>query len=175
MSAGFGARAAALAALWLAATAVVAGCSTSRFIVETGRALQDVGAPGPSASDFASLQPATARHLAPVQVQEGDAVWYGANAHGNRTASGEVFDMNGLTAAHNSFPFQSLVRVTNLRNGRQVILRITDRGGFREPRIIDVSVRAAELLGFKSAGVAPVRLELLAPGVNAAGGGVAAR
>jgi rare lipoprotein A len=142
------------------ALALMGGCTTSELLIETARAIQESesGSADPTAHG-AVLQPtADARVL---QVQEGDAVWYGAAVHGNLTASGEIFDRNGMTAAHNSFPFESLVRVTNLRNGRQVTVRITDRGAFREPRIIDVSERAAELLGFKSAGVTPVRLELL--------------
>jgi rare lipoprotein A len=91
-------------------------------------------------------------------VQHGMASWYG---HGRGTASGERFNRRALTAAHRSFPFNTLVRVTNQRNGRSVIVRINDRGPFGGGRIIDVSEAAAEQLGMKRAGVVPVTLERL--------------
>jgi rare lipoprotein A len=80
---------------------------------------------------------------------------------GERTASGEPFDRSALTGAHRTLPFNSRVRVTNLGNGRSVIVRINDRGPFVEGRVIDVSDAAAEALGMRGSGVAPVRLELL--------------
>jgi rare lipoprotein A len=86
----------------------------------------------------------------------------GINFHGRRTANGERYDMNGLTAAHPTLPIPSLVRVTNTENGRSVVVRINDRGPFIGGRIIDVSRRAAQLLGFEQNGVARVHVEILA-------------
>jgi rare lipoprotein A len=86
----------------------------------------------------------------------------GVNFHGRSTANGEVYDMNALTAAHQTLPMPSLVRVTNLENGRSVVLRVNDRGPFIRGRIIDVSRRSAQLLGFEPQGTARVRVEALA-------------
>lgn len=94
-------------------------------------------------------------------VQTGLASYYGADYHGRPTASGEVFDATGLTAAHRTLPFGTVVRVTNLENGKTVLLRINDRGPFVGGRIIDVSRRAASDLDFVRAGTARVRLEIL--------------
>ena len=91
----------------------------------------------------------------------GVASWYGAKFHGRTTASGEPFDMHALTAAHPNLPFGTKVRVTNLENGRTVVLRINDRGPFAKRRIIDVSRQAAERLGFVKAGLAKVRVEAI--------------
>lgn len=91
--------------------------------------------------------------------QEGLASYYGKEHHGRRTASGAVFDAGRLTAAHRTLPFGTLVRVTNLDNGRHVVVTVTDRGPFRRERVIDVSRRAAKDLGFLRAGTARVRLE----------------
>lgn len=92
---------------------------------------------------------------------EGQASWYGAQHQGKPTASGERFDQNALTAAHRQLPFGTRVRVTHLSSGRQVIVRINDRGPFSKGRIIDLSRRAAEQLGMLRQGVAPVRIEAL--------------
>ncbi len=91
----------------------------------------------------------------------GVASWYGVPYHGRTTASGETYDMNDLTAAHPSLPFGARVRVTNLDNGRSLVLKINDRGPFVERRIIDVSKRAAQELGFLHDGLARVRVEVL--------------
>ncbi|MGE6793323.1 septal ring lytic transglycosylase RlpA family protein [Pseudomonas guineae] len=93
---------------------------------------------------------------------EGQASYYGARHHGNKTASGERFDQHALTAAHRSLPFGSRAQVTNLRNDRSVVVRINDRGPYAKKRIIDLSHRAAEELGMLRDGVAPVRVEQLA-------------
>ena len=89
----------------------------------------------------------------------GIASWYGADFHGKRTANGDVYDMNALTAAHTTLPMPSKVRVTNMENGRSLILTVNDRGPFVKNRIIDVSRRAAQLLGFARQGTAKVRVE----------------
>ena len=93
-------------------------------------------------------------------VQEGWASYYGTAHHGHRTASGVRFDEHQLTAAHRSLPFGTQVRVTNLDNGRSVMVTINDRGPFTKKRVIDVSSRAARELGFLRAGTARVRLEV---------------
>jgi len=90
---------------------------------------------------------------------EGLASWYGDAFHGRRTANGEVFDMTSLTAAHPTLPIPSYARVTNMRNGKSLIVRVNDRGPYHGNRLIDVSNKAAELLDFKSNGVAQVRVE----------------
>lgn len=94
-----------------------------------------------------------------VLIEEGVASWYGVPFHGRRTSNGETYDMNQLTAAHRTLPFNTIVRVTNLANGRKVDVRINDRGPFVEGRIIDLSLAAARALDMVATGVARVRLE----------------
>ncbi|MGH9521653.1 MAG: septal ring lytic transglycosylase RlpA family protein [Terriglobales bacterium] len=94
--------------------------------------------------------------------QIGKASWYGPKFQGKETASGETFDMYDLTAAHRKLPLGTLVRVTNLENGKQVTVRINDRGPVYHSRIIDLSMKAAKLLGLKAAGVQTVRLDVIA-------------
>jgi len=93
--------------------------------------------------------------------ETGIASWYGTGFQGKRTANGEVFNMNELTAAHRTLQMPSLVRVTNLENGRSIVVRVNDRGPFKKSRVMDVSSKAADLLGFKGAGTAKVRLDVL--------------
>ena len=95
----------------------------------------------------------------PHYQAEGLASWYGDDFHGRMTANGEVFDLNSISAAHPTLPLPSYVRVTNLSNGRSIIVRVNDRGPFHGDRIIDVSVRTAHLLGFHARGTAWVRVE----------------
>ena len=94
-------------------------------------------------------------------VQHGLASWYGGKHHGGPTASGEKFDKRALTAAHKTLRMHSKVKVTNKRNGRTVVVRINDRGPYVKGRIIDLSERAAEILGMIDAGVVPVKIELV--------------
>jgi rare lipoprotein A len=94
--------------------------------------------------------------------EEGLASWYGEDFHGRLTANGEVFDMGSLSAAHPTLPMPCYVRVTNLSNGKSLIVRVNDRGPYIGNRVMDVSSRAAELLEFKSSGVARVRVEYVA-------------
>lgn len=94
-------------------------------------------------------------------TETGIASWYGPGFHAKQTANGEKFDQHELTAAHRTLQMPSLVRVTNLENGRSVVLRVNDRGPFARGRIIDVSQKGAELLGFKNKGTAKVRVETL--------------
>ncbi len=93
--------------------------------------------------------------------ETGIASWYGPGFHGRATANGDVFDQNALTGAHRTLPMPSMVRVTNLDNGRSIKVRINDRGPFKNGRIIDLSRRAADLLGFRRIGTAKVRVEVV--------------
>ena len=93
--------------------------------------------------------------------ETGIASWYGPGFHGRETANGEVYDQHAMTAAHRTLPMPSLVRVTNLENGRSVKVRVNDRGPYAHGRIIDLSKRAAELLGFVNQGTAKVRVQVL--------------
>lgn len=95
------------------------------------------------------------------RTEIGSASWYGQPFHGKKTSSGEIYDMNKLTAAHRTAPFGTNVRVTNLDNGKQVIVTVTDRGPFVRGRILDVSKKAAEDLGMMGNGTAKVKLEFL--------------
>lgn len=105
-------------------------------------------------------RPAAARPGARA-VEVGLASWYGPGFHGRRTASGEPYDMRALTAAHPAHPFGTRVRVTNLANGRRVVVRINDRGPFVGGRVIDLSRAAASALGIIGPGVARVRVEVV--------------
>jgi rare lipoprotein A len=119
--------------------------------------------PADSAADRAAAQPAT--------VQWGLASFYGPGFHGEETASGEIFDQWQMVAAHRSLPLGSVVRVTNLENNRQVVLRVIDRGpygrNFRKGTIIDVSKGAARRLDFITEGLVRVRIDVLRLGDNA--------
>jgi rare lipoprotein A len=134
------------ARLWMAALAsalaFLAGCSTIT--------------PSPS--------PPAATPGAPAEGSEevGLASWYGAQHHGKRTASGEIFDMNQLTAAHRSLPFGTRLRVINRDNNQSAEVRINDRGPFVKGRILDVSYAAARRLGALGSGTFPVRLRVIA-------------
>lgn len=95
--------------------------------------------------------------------QTGKASWYGPGFHGKKTSSGERFDMNTLSAAHRTLPVPSYARVTNLSNGKSVIVRINDRGPFHGNRVMDVSKAAAKELGFIHTGTANVKVEQILP------------
>lgn len=98
--------------------------------------------------------------------QEGRASWYGPKFHGRKTSSGERYDMNMMTAAHPTLPIPSYAKVTNLANGKEVVVRINDRGPFHGNRAIDLSKAAAQKLGFINAGTARVKIEQIVPGQN---------
>lgn len=122
--------------------------------------------PGPAAVVLALalgplLWPAPARAEPRSHVRIGQASWYGHEFARRRTASGERFDPHGFTGAHRTLPFGTRVLVTNLRNGRSVMVRITDRGPFRKRREIDLSLGAARALGMVKRGLARVRIEPL--------------
>lgn len=96
-----------------------------------------------------------------ASIGQGEASWYGPGLYGNRTANGEVLRPGTLTAAHRTLPFGTLLRVTNLANGRSTVVRINDRGPFHGSRVIDLAHGAASELGVVASGTAPVRLERL--------------
>lgn len=99
------------------------------------------------------------REMNPGQGQVGGASWYGEAFHGRRTANGEVYDMSSVSAAHPTMPLPSYARVTNLNNGRSMIVRVNDRGPYHPGRVVDVSKRVAEALDFRRHGTAQVRVE----------------
>lgn len=146
---------------------VLVGCSETQLAVHSAKRL--ISTPEPE-------QPTQYKIGKPYQIagvwyypqedykydESGIASWYGAKFHGRRTANGEVYDMNALTAAHRTLPMPSFVRVTNLENGRSLILRINDRGPFARGRIIDISRRGSQLLNFQRQGTARVRVQVLA-------------
>ena len=144
------ARSAASVALAIAA---VAGCARER----------PAEAPPPAPSPVAPA-PAPDRPRSEPEVEVGLASYYGKRLVGRKTASGERYDKDALTAAHRDYPFGTWVRVTSLNNGKTVLVRINDRGPRRGKRIIDLSRRAASELGMIYAGVASVRLEVLSWG-----------
>jgi rare lipoprotein A len=97
----------------------------------------------------------------PIKVWVGNASWYGPNFDGKKTANGERFNAESLTAAHPNLPFGSWVRIVNVRNGKFEVVRINDRGPYQEGREIDVSYRVARKIGLINSGVSQVRLELM--------------
>ena len=133
---------------WSLCTLVfAAGCGSKHYV--------RVPVYRPAAAEDGS-QPAT---RSDGRVAEGVASWYGPPFHGRMTANGEVYNMNSLTAAHPTLPFDTRVRVTNKENNKQVVVRINDRGPFVDGRIIDLSKEAAKRLGMVNEGIVPVHLE----------------
>jgi rare lipoprotein A len=137
----------------LAATAVLAILALA---MPFGGAQADDHASSPGVADITA---AIGRGI--VTVQEGVVSWYGAQFHNRKTASGERFDVAALTMAHPSLPFGTVARVTNLRNGRSVVVRVNDRGPFVGKRIADLSEAAATEIGMLRKGLAKVRIEVL--------------
>jgi rare lipoprotein A len=155
-------RPVALVTLTAVAALVLSGCASSRAtrVAGTGPAQQKLGiykVGQPYQVDGAWYYPAEDFNY----DETGIASWYGEAFHAKDTANGEVFDLNALTAAHKTLPMPSIVQVTNLENGRSVQLRVNDRGPFVRGRIIDVSRRAAQLLGFETQGTAKVRVQVM--------------
>jgi len=134
----------------------------TRIAARAGRETQARGTQGRVAQD-----PPQDEYIGPMRVvgkrEVGSAAWYGGPLIGRRTASGDRLDAVHATAAHRSLPLSTLVRVTNLRNGRSVIAKITDRGPVSRSRVIDVSPAVADRLDMKRAGVAQVSIEPVAP------------
>jgi rare lipoprotein A len=137
----------------------------SRFAVLAVSAVLMLGFPAghsraDGAADVAALATAIERGLV-TAVQEGLVSWYGAAFHNRPTASGELFDSTGMTMAHPTLPFGTRVKVTNVRNGRSVVVRVNDRGPFVGQRIADLSRAAAEQLGMVKRGVVKARIEVV--------------
>ena len=131
-------------------------------VAATGCASASRGPSGVAGSRApATPAPPTPAPPSATGVQTGRASWYGDVHQGKKTASGEIYDMHTLTAAHRTLPFGTRVRVTNIDNGRSVVVRVNDRGPFAHGRLIDVSHAAARELGVLGAGLFTVRLEIL--------------
>ena len=113
------------------------------------------------AVDLTTITPPREEHQLIRTLGTGRASYYGKRFHGRMTANGELFDMNAMTAAHKTLPFGTLVRVTNARNGRSVVVRINDRGPFIRGRVIDLSRAAARRIGMIQSGHAQVQMELV--------------
>jgi rare lipoprotein A len=105
----------------------------------------------------------TPKEVSANTSQSGKASWYGSAFHGRRTSNGEVYDMRSVTAAHPTWPLPSYVRVTNVANGRSMIVRLNDRGPFHSDRIMDVSSRVADALDFKRMGTANIKVDYIRP------------
>ncbi len=142
-------------AIFVAAGLFLAGCVQTQQPSSTGGGVYKVGTP--YKIDGVWYYP----REDPDYDYTGVASWYGRDFHGNLTANGEIYDMNALTAAHPTLPMPTRVRVTNLENGKSLVLRVNDRGPFRKGRIIDVSKHASKLLGFHEQGTAKVRVTFL--------------
>jgi rare lipoprotein A len=151
-------------AFTLAAMVVLSAFATDNAIPATVRAAEAV----PVMHEVTTSEIVTTVRMPKVtvltrltKIKSGLASWYGDMWQGRQTASGRIFDMNEMTAAHKTLPFGSKVKVTDLRNQRSVIVTITDRGAFFPGRVIDLSLAAARQLRMVNTGVDPVRLELL--------------
>lgn len=148
----------------LAAGLFLAGCASSpRF---ASRSSSSAASPRDSSAVRTDEAPKPLKNPTGkiLLTLEGVASYYADQYHGRQTSNGEVFDMNALTAAHRTFPFGSMVRVTNLENRKSVVVRVNDRGPFVDGRIIDLSLAAAKELDLIQKGTARVRLEVLAWG-----------
>jgi rare lipoprotein A len=162
----------------------LAGCATRRVsapsqpaaaspdtIESTKRATDTEPAATPATPPPSPKRSKPAQTPAPAgYMEEGNASWYGVPFNGRRASNGEIYDMYKLTAAHRTLPFETMVRVTNLNNGKSTTVRITDRGPFVDNRIIDLSLAAAREIESIGPGVVPVRVEVLTPGVDVTGG-----
>ena len=143
------------------------------FVIVCGCAARSTTVKQPSDANLAAKKPPRSsyvvrgqtyyplRQVVPGVQMKGIASWYGPMFHGKKTSSGEVYDMHSLTAAHKTLPLHTLVKVTNLENQRDIIVRINDRGPFIDERMIDLSLGAAAKLGMVHAGLAPVRVTVL--------------
>ncbi len=151
--------------LCVLALLALVGCTETELVIDQSKTVEDTTPEGPITYKIGNpYQIGGVWYYPKVDYtydQAGIASWYGPGFDGKATANGEIYDENALTAAHNTLPLPTIVRVTNLENGRAIELRINDRGPFAHGRIIDVSRRAAQLLGFETAGTARVRVQVL--------------
>ncbi|WP_088343507.1 MULTISPECIES: septal ring lytic transglycosylase RlpA family protein [Rhodomicrobium] len=155
-------------ALLSAAVMLVAGCEGGG--AKLGPRIVELGQPVPKGGGVYKVGAPyrqNGRLYTPSEVRRYDetgvASWYGELFHGRRTANGEIYDMEALSAAHPTLPLPSYVRVTNLRNGRSMVVRVNDRGPYVGGRVIDLSWAVASLLEMKGSGTAPVRVQYLGP------------
>ena len=155
-------------ALAVIVTAGLAGCAQTALVSHNAKRLKALATGPAPVGRFKVGSPYQIKGVwyYPKEVanytETGIASWYGPNFHGKKTANGEIFDQNEVSAAHRTLPMPSVVQVTNLVNGRSMVIRVNDRGPFAHGRIIDLSKRAAQLLGFKRQGTARVRVTLMA-------------
>lgn len=146
----------------------VSGCAETQFLIHTAKRVARTEPAESGAGYYKIGNPYQIDGIwyHPAEDYEYDetgiASWYGAAFHGKQTANGEIYDMNALTAAHRTLPMPSFVRVTNLENGRSLVLKVNDRGPFAKGRIIDISRRGSQLLGFQKQGTSRVRVQILA-------------
>lgn len=141
-----------------AASRSLAGFAAAALLALLASCTPATGVAGLAPTTMATAQATPARVADPAAIEEGFASWYGPGFAGRLTASGEIFDPNELTAAHQTLPFGTRLRVTNTRSGRSVVVRINDRGPFVGDRVIDLSRAAAEAIGMIGSGVAHVSL-----------------
>ncbi len=152
----------------VAAVVFLAGCAETQFLLHSAKRINQATAEPTGEGYYKIGNPYQIDDIwyYPAEDYEYDetgiASWYGAKFHGRATANGETYDMNALTAAHRTLPMPSYVRVTNLDNGRSLVLKVNDRGPFAKGRIIDISRRGSQLLGFQQQGTARVRVQILA-------------
>ena len=147
----------------------LSACSETRYAAHLAKQIpmgQDKAANSKGSFKVGSSYKIQGRRYYPTETynhtEMGMASWYGPGFDGKKTANGEIFNKNELTAAHRTLQLPSIIKVTNLANGRSAILRVNDRGPFANDRILDVSERAASVLGFKNKGVTKIRLEVVA-------------
>ncbi len=151
--------------LWLLLVAILAaGCGGNKKRARTRF-------PAPPPQESARTTPDFPPDAKAIWTEVGLASWYGPPYHNRRSASGEIFDMHGYTAAHKTLPLHSVIRVTNLTNGKSVVLRVNDRGPFIGNRIVDLSLAAAKEIDVWRPGVARVRLEVLSAPKSIESGG----
>lgn len=154
-------------ALCLTSLAFVSGCSEARYAAHIVKKIPMPGARSKSVGYFKVGTPykIKGKRYTPTEtyefIQTGMSSWYGPGFHGKLTANGETYNQKDFTAAHRTLQLPSIVRVTNLNNGKSVILRVNDRGPFAHERILDVSEQGAIALGFKNAGITRIRMEVL--------------
>jgi rare lipoprotein A len=168
----------------------LSGCASRRPVVGSGQPPPSQPKPTPAGTEEAAKRSTDMPDATPVgataapskrnrsagppapagYTEEGNASWYGNPFHGRRASNGEIYDMNKMTAAHRTLPFETMVRVTNLSNGKSTVVRITDRGPFVDNRIIDLSMAAAREIESIGPGVVAVRVEVLSAGIDPTSG-----
>lgn len=141
----------------------ITSCSETSFVLNTAKRLSDISKnPRYKIGDPYEINGQWYYPEVNYDYDEiGLASWYGPNFHGKKTANGEVFDQNSISAAHKTLPMPSIVKVTNLKNNKELVIRINDRGPFVRGRIIDLSKKAAEILDIVRTGTAKVRVKIL--------------